>query len=268
MNKFRTILVISYDGQDPDKIAEKYSTSLKVNPKIAGHISDEEFVDTYFNYIDLLVNTVDNKDEKSYKDTAKAVAWMTPLEFYKSKYNGSLDVDEDNNLIEYHNDNAEYEFPKCYQKSFEKWGEEATFSNPFHLKNGESAYRAHLNDINWDIEHGYRKELYDAAWEICVNGSEPRNEEERVIAERMSNRNEYFSNFNSKEEYVAYSTCFWMFGVATEEKYTDAFKYEENKKDGGLKWATEFYDTFIKSLEGNPLLSIYEVRMLDATNSE
>lgn len=262
MNRFRTILVISYDGQDPDLIAEKYSTSLKINPEIGRKVTDEELVNTYFNYIDLLVNTVDNKDDETYKKTANTVANMTPLEFYKSKYNGSPDLDSENNLIEYHNDKAEYEFPKCHQKSFEKWGEEAEFSNPFHLKNGKTAYMAHFDEIDWNREHGYRKELYDAAWEICVNGMKPKNEEERVIAERMSNRNGYFENFKNKEEYIAYSTSFWMFGVATEESYIDAFKNEENRKDGGIKWATEFYDTFIKNIEGNPLLSIYEVKML------
>lgn len=261
-SNFRTILVISYEGEDPDEIAKMYSDEYKVNPHLSD-ISEKEIIDTYINYIDLIHNSMSkNSDINNYDEIIRDVTHMTPHEFYKSKYNNYAELTDDGHVITYDNPNAHYQYPKCYQKRLEITEEEATFSNPFHLKDGGLAYSAHLNDIDWDREHGYKRDFYESVWEVCVDGREPKNKEEKTVADRMSNRNEYFNNFNGKEEYAIFSTSFWMYGYATSDSYLDASMTDEYKTDGGKEWASTFYDKVIKSLKGNPLLSIYEVKML------
>ena len=70
----------------------------------------------------------------------------------------------------------------------------------------------------------------------------------------MFNRDEYFSMFVDKNEYIQYSTNFWAYAVATEDKYV----YNE-KND--VKWVCEFFDRFITPLDNNTTLSIYQIKI-------
>jgi hypothetical protein len=74
----------------------------------------------------------------------------------------------------------------------------------------------------------------------------------------MSNRLDYFMNFNNSDEYVKHSCSFWTYGVATEDKYEEVSFNVSDKE-----WVAKFYDKYIKNIKGNPLLSIYEVRSLN-----
>jgi hypothetical protein len=73
----------------------------------------------------------------------------------------------------------------------------------------------------------------------------------------MGNRTEYFAQFKNKEQYVRHSTSFFTYGVATAKEY-----HEVDYTVSDMDWVSNFYDKFIKPLEGNPLLSIYEVHAL------
>jgi len=73
----------------------------------------------------------------------------------------------------------------------------------------------------------------------------------------MGNRTEYFAQFKNKEQYVKHSTSFFTYGVATQKWYR-----EVDHTISDMDWVSGFYDRFIKNLEGDPLLSIYEVRSL------
>lgn len=163
------------------------------------------------------------------------------------------------------NINAFYKYERCQQHRLEVTGEEGDFSDPFPLKNGGKSYSSHYDEIDWDKIHRNPKktELNGRVWELVVNDDEPRTEQERLIKQRMHERIAYFEdNFNSKENYVNYSSSLWYWGVATDEKY-DEVKSDCSDEEA-MEWITNFFDRYIKPLKGkNPLITIYEVHSLD-----
>ena len=74
----------------------------------------------------------------------------------------------------------------------------------------------------------------------------------------MKNRTDYFFNFKNKEEYVDYSTMFFTFGIATKHSFISRNEMVESEID----YVRTYFDKYIKTIEGNPTLSIYEVRSL------
>lgn len=161
------------------------------------------------------------------------------------------------------NTNAYYKYERCHQNRLLKTGEEGDFSDPFPLKNGGKSYSARYNDIDWGKIHlnPQQLELSKRAWEIVVEKSEPRNEQEALIKERMMNRTSYFiDNFVTKDVYMQYYSSLWYYGVATEEKYEEVDTWNSSI----LEWCISFFDKFIKGLEEtNPLITIYETHSLD-----
>ena len=257
----KTILVISYKDEDPDLIARKYSADAPVEPYVLMKREDAGVKKAEFEV--LLEDIIKSKElplsEKSreyYKDLLYTVRDMSDEDYFLERTDG-CDYDDDGNALSTMNPEAHYRYPRCYQFRLDTRGEEAEFSNPFHLKDGTIAYQAHVSEIDWNRENGYNKHLYESAWDICVNGKEPLTEEEKIIKENMSNRTEYFAQFKNREQYVRHSTAFFTYGVATEKWYK-----EVDYSISDMDWVAEFYDRFISNLEGDPLLSIYEVRSL------
>ena len=257
----RTVLVISYDDEDPQAIIDKYSEDTTVEPYIYMRKSDAgKYKQDYINLLSAMISSKDvpmsDKAREFYKDLMYAVKGMSDEAYFLEKTDW-CDYDKDGNAITNRNPNAYYKWQRCYQFRLDQDGEEAEFSNPFHLKDGTKAYQAHLNDIDWEREHGYNRRLYENAWDICVNGKEPFTDEEKLIQANMSNRKEYFAQFKDKEQYVRHSTSFFTYGVATSKEY-----HEVDYTVSDMDWVSNFYDKYIKTLDGNPLLSIYEVHAL------
>ena len=164
------------------------------------------------------------------------------------------------------NPNAYYQYERCQQHRLEVTGEEGDFSDPFPLKDGMSiSYSAHYDEIDWDKIHRNPQQinLSKRVWELVMENDEPRDFNERKMKKRFSERTSYFTdNFNSKEEYVNYSSNLWYWGIATEEKYVEV-DYEKDDKDTDMDWCVNFFDRYIKPLEKtNPLITIYEVHAL------
>ena len=161
------------------------------------------------------------------------------------------------------NENAFYKYERCQQHRLEVTGEEGDFSDPFPLKNGEKAYSARFNDIDWEKIHRNPKqmELSKRAWELVIEDSNPTNAQEVVLKKRMMHRTAYFlDNFGTKEVYMQYYSSLWYYGVATEEKYEEVDTWNSSI----LEWCINFYDKFLKGLEEtNPLITIYETHSLD-----
>lgn len=259
----RTLLVISYEGEDPDEIAAKYADDTVVEPYVYMTLEDAaQMQTTQLAKLSIILSVTRNDDfdlpqerKDMFKKLYTKIKEMTPEEYFEMK-TISCDVKDG---VAYSTVNPEgmYKYPKCYQYKIDQYGEEAEFSNPFHLLDGSVAYRAHLKDIDWSREHGYNKEVYEKAWDICVEGVEPSDLEGELIKKNMSNRLSYFQQFEDKETYVRHSTSFFTSDVATSEAY-----YGVDYTISDIDWVAQFYDKFIKPLEGNPLLSIYEIRSL------
>ena len=262
----KTILVISREGENPDEIAEMYAAEHEVETHIFME-KDKAEGEKYMEYARIQaalysknVKSILSDAQKEYLyDKAYELLNMSGDDYFNQiTQENNCTYDELGDAYTKTNPIAYYQFPKCYQDNREKTGEEAPFSNPFKLKDGVVAYRAHFNDIDWSEMHNYNREVYEAAWELCVEGREPEDMQEKIIKEQMKNRADYFFNFKNKEEYVEYSTMFFTFGIATSEHFIKRDELQESEID----YIRSFYDKYISKITDNPLLSIYEVRSL------
>lgn len=256
----RQILVI---GDNHKEIVKKYSGDTQVEPYVYKTLKDAA------------------EDKKQLLELVKAILMNYRLprnyEYYKNFYHDLLemsdedffnelvenyDIDENGNAISTKNPNRYYQYERCYQNRLEKHGEEADFSDPFPLLNGKTAYSARYNEIDWKKIHKNEEQMHLASrvWEMVMEESDPEDEFEEKLYGRWKNRRSYFAdNFKNKEEYVNHATSLWYYGVATEDSYTEV---DWSIRD--MDWVTGFYDRFISKCEKeNPLITIYEVRMLD-----
>lgn len=259
---FGTVLVI---GDNHEEIAKKYSLSTKVEPYVFMRRDEAETKQkAHLSLIESILNSkeikLNNVEREAYKNQYLDIKDMSDFDYYLYITDGCRYDEENGDALSDKNPNAHYQYEKCYQKSLLKYGTEGegTFSNPFKMKDGTMSYSARKGDIDWTLNHMHNTEIYEAAWDIVVNGLEPTTEQERIIKNNMSNRKEYFKNFKSKDEYVKHSCSFWCYGVATDEKYEDMDDY----KTRNIRWIDDFYDNFIKDLPYDTLLTIYEVKFL------
>ena len=72
----------------------------------------------------------------------------------------------------------------------------------------------------------------------------------------MKNRTMYFSKFKTKENYVIHSTAFWGYAFLSEKTGWKELEEHMNQFD----WVSHFYDNFIKPLDENTLLTIFECK--------
>lgn len=254
---FRTLLVI---GDNHEEIARKYSLDTKVDEYIRYKFDDADTLHIKYLKVleDLIKNTqgINQKLCDKYKDMYDEYREMDDFEYYQQLTYGCR-YDENGDAWSTENPNAQYQYERCYDTRIRQDQRNyASFSLPFILKDGTKAYSALKNEIDWPQNHMANTEIYRRAWEICVNGQEPVTEEEKLIKNNFSNRNEYFNNFKNVDEYIAHSCAFWCYAVATADKYICG------DQKNAIEWTTSFYDNFIKNLNGNTRLSIYEIKLL------
>lgn len=253
---FRTVLVV---GDNPTEIIKKYSQNTKVEPYIFLKREDAgKHKEMRLKMLKASLNSdilSDNQIELT-REVINIISEMTDLEYF-------IDVTAD---CEYYDDNtgdayttinpnAFYKNERSPQEVLEKSGEESGFCNPFKLYDDYISYSATKGEIDWSLNHLHNAHVYDIAWELIVNGKEPRTDAEKKIQENMKNRQGYFANFKDKNEYVSYCTSFWTYGIATNDEYQEVGK---NNKE----WISTFYDKYIKDLPDDTLLTIYEVQGL------
>lgn len=254
---FRTLLVIGDNHQD---IAAKYSLDTKVEPYIRYRFADAE--ELHVKYMKVLENMIKTTQTtrptlaEKYKDMYKEYGEMDDFEYYQQLTYGCR-YDDNGDAWSTENPNAHYQYEKCYDKRIKQdQNNEANFSNPFILKDGKKAYSALKGEIDWSKNHMYNMEIYQSAWDICVNGKEPVTDEEKLIKQNFVRRHDYFNNFKSVDEYISHNCSFWCYGVATEDNYFCG------ESSDAINWTTNFYDKFIKDLPDNTRLSIYEIKLL------
>lgn len=254
---YRTLLVI---GENHLEIAKKYSLDTKVEPYIRYRFDDAASL--HIKYLKVLESMIKKTQETNrkladkYKEMYEEYLAMDDFEYYEELTAGCT-YDEDGNAWSTENPWAQYQYERCYDKRIQQdQRNEANFSNPLILKNGRKAYSALMNEIDWPKNHLNNTEIYQSAWDICVNGKEPVTEEEKLIKQNFGRRHDYFKNFKDADEYIRHSCSFWTYGVATDEKYVCG------DSENAIDWTTNFYDRFIKNLSNDEILSIYEIKLL------
>lgn len=245
-SRFFSVMVV---GNDPQKIMEKYGSDFKVEPYVKYKYLDAK---KYQNgALNALKKILENSDKIGMKanlkealdEHLKELSKLTPFEYYRQLTNG-LYYNENGDALSDENPNAKWVTCNVGRN----------FSLPLILKNGEEAYSALSKDVDWESMNNPNKKLYESAWEIVVDGREPNDDEERIIYNSMKDKKSYFGNFKSKEDYVAYSTSYWNYAFVDKDNWIDVDSYEGSE----IEWVKNFYERFIKNIEPNELVTIYE----------
>lgn len=235
-------------GENHKELMDKYSIDLKVEPYVKyEYLKAEKYLK---NSIKAMENILDNSDKivgleshikESLSTRIKILKKMTPFEYYRELTDG-LYYDENGNALSTENKEGHWKTAHIGRN----------FSLPLKLKDGSETYSAKASDVNWESMNE-PKALYEAAWEMVVDGREPTNKEEERVYESMKDKTTYFSNFKDKEDYVLYSTSYWNYAFVDENGWTDVDDVKDEKK-----WIKNFYHNFIEKLNPNDLVTIYE----------
>lgn len=249
-SRFFSLMVI---GDDPMKIIEKYGADFKVEPYIKYRYLDaKKYHSTAIKTLKQVINNFNSLSIKpNIKETLtkrlENISKLTPFEYYRELTDG-LFYDNDGNAISEENPNIKYNTCKKGRN----------FSLPLILKDGSESYSALVKDIDLEAMNGKSKEIYEAAWEMVMEDRKPQNDIEEQTYNSMKDKTAYFSNFKSKEDYVTYSTSYWNYAYADINGWIDV-----DDEGDEMKWIKNFYSRFIKNLNPNDLVSIFECSILN-----
>lgn len=234
-------------GEKPTEIMEKYNMNTKVEPYVMyKYLEAEKYLKTTISVQTKLIDNFDkiglgNNIKEVIQERIKILKQMTPFEYYRELTDGMY-YDTNGNALSDKNPDGKWVTCKIGKN----------FSIPLKTDNGD-VYSALVKDIHWDEMHLVNKEVYESAWDICVDGKEPQTETEKSIFKSMGDKIGYFSNFKTKEDYVNYSTSYWNYAYVDEKGWVD-INSEQNEKE----WINKFYDRFIKVLLPNDKVTIFE----------
>jgi len=256
----KTVLVV---GDNPDTKAMEFSADKKVEKYVKYKFADAgKMREKQLKSLEAILTSdtikLSNLQKQVYENLYQSTSEEDDEQFFDNITYG-MEIDEETgDAYSTVNPKAKYQYQKCYDNSLVKTGQESEFSNPFTLKNGSKRYSAKKFDIDWNKMHMSNTRVYEAAWELCVEGRDPETELEETIKKNMENRVSYFANFKNKEEYVIHSCAFWCYGIVIDGQY-----HELDYRTSDKKWISEFYERFIKPLPEDILLTIYEARSLN-----
>ena len=243
-NRHFTLIVA---GEQPDRMIKPYNRATEVERHVVYKFSDrEKLFNMKKKIVNGLIDQMDKDDvmrgtfveEKEYLDSIDAVDYFEDISY-------GYEIDEETGDA-YSTLNEKGTFDDA------KIG--GVFALPFKTKNGKEVYQARKKDIAWDQIHHCNREVYESAWDCVMEGKKPSNEQEEQIYNNMKNRTAYFENFETRENYVEYSTAFWGFAFLSEET---GWQEITDSKDS-FSWVNGFMDRFIKPLNEDTLLTIYE----------
>lgn len=242
-SRFFSVMVV---GDNHKELMDKYSLDLEVDSYVRyEYLKADKYQSNSIKALDNLLSHGDEiglepQVKESLERRIKTLKGMTPFEYYRELTEGMY-YDENGNALSTENPNGHWKTARIGKN----------FSLPLKLKDGTESYSAKACDIDWDAMNE-PTELYEAAWEMVVDGREPTNEQEERVYESMKDKSAYFSNFKNKEDYVTYSTSYWNYAFVNKDGWVDMVNEDERK------WINNFYDRFIATLDPNDLVTIYE----------
>lgn len=246
-NKSR-IFSLMVVGNNPEKIIEKYSSSYKVEPYVKyKYLSAEKYQKTSIKALSAIIDNydkigIDKSIMELLKNRLATLNRLTPFEYYRELTDGL-----------YYNESGDALCDDNPNEKFNTYRIGRNFCIPLKLKDGSEAYSATCGEVDWDKMRQDGKEVYEAAWELVMEGREPTSNEEKNILDSMSTKKEYFDGFENKKDYVDYNTSYWNYAYADENGWFDV----DDSKDG-KKWVNEFFERFIAPLNANDIITIYE----------
>lgn len=244
-SRFFSLMVV---GEQPNELVKKYDKASKIEPYVKyKYLNAKKYQD---NAIKVLTKLLENKDVVGLQPTMKeslekrleTLQMLTPFEYYRELTDGMY-YNEDGDALCDDNPNGKYNTCKIGRN----------FAPPLKLKDGTESYQALAKNVDWEAMNGLNKGIYEAAWELVVEGREPINEEEKSIYESMKDKVAYFSNFKSKENYVTYSTAYWNYAYADKDGWCDVDDANDEER-----WINDFFPRFVEKLNPNDLVTIFE----------
>ena len=243
-NKMFTLMVVS---NTPDEVIKKYDATKKVEPYIKYYYKDAKKYRK--SSIKMAQDVIDNADKlgcndvmKDYfKEKLQTLKSMSDFEYYTYITNG-LTYDNDGNAISEENPDG-------------KWSSCSIGKNlciPLELKSGGQSLQAKAGEVDWEKMNKGDVEGYTKIWKLYHKEIEPETNEDKQIYENIKYQKRYFEEFNSLDDFLAYSCSYWCYAYADDEKWVDADSHKN------FDWITSFYDKFIKPLKDDDLVTIYE----------
>lgn len=250
-NKPSTFFSVMVVGDNPQKIMEKYSYDLKVEPYIKYKY---ELAQTYHqNAIDSLSEILKNQDTIGlpswYTDGIKTrlsyIKSETPFEYYQTLTAG-MHYTEDGDALSEQNPNGHWK--TCHIGR--------NFAIPFILKDGSTSYSAIKENIDFDAMDNKDSDIYRRTWELVMENESLATAQDKQIYEAMKDKTRYLSRFHSKEKYVLYNTKYWAYAVVSDEHgWQDA---DTLYKGNVFTWIMNFRQNIVDKLPLESKVSIYE----------
>ena len=234
-------------GDNPEVLMSPYDKNIKTEPRVVYKYADAGLLrDQYIKVYKSIISSdaiPDGPFKEDAKDKLAIIESQTPQEFYYDLTDEYEHDEKTGDAITNENQDGRW--------SSYRLGK--LFSVPFILNDGTEKFQAKKSDINWELMHLHGGEIYERAWEMVMEGSEPVNDYEKQIYENMKARTAYFEKFGTKENYVLSNTAFWGYAFVSKNGWVEL--------DDGMDqfvWVRNFYESFIDPLPDDTLLTIYE----------
>lgn len=247
-DKASRMFAVMVVGDNPSGIMAKYDMSLQCEEFVKYRYCDAKKI--HDNAIKVETALIDKAPElqlndfqiDGLKDNLKKIKNLSDFEFYQMVVQG-LAIDDNGNAVSTENVNGKWLTCNIGKN----------FSTPLLLKTGKEVYSAKVKDVDWENMRIANRKAYNRVWEIAVEKVKPETEEDTRILETMGTAANYFAKFNSKEDYVNYSTSLWYYAFVDDTKWEDL---NDGKTD--MEWITGFYDNYIAKLDGEAQVTIME----------
>lgn len=234
-------------GENPDELIKKYDNSLTVDPYVVLKFSDaKKYHNKYILMLKELLKIMDKTDPNYFYTQEQLNIYENEddTEFYLD-ITEDYDIDEETgNAISTKNPDGKYDGCSIGKN----------FALPLIDKNGNEVYSCRKKDVDWGKIHLTNQDVYAFAWDSVMEGLKPNTEEEKIIYENMKNRKEYFRHYGNRENYILSNTSFWGFAFLSAN--TGWVELEETVNQ--FEWVKNFFNRFIKPLNDNDKISIYE----------
>lgn len=241
---FYSLLVV---GDNPKELLKKYDASKNLETYVkykfadAGKIKKET--------IKQMEKLLQHKDEADLPEVmvdylterVKSLKSLSDFEFYSSLTDG-MELDGEGNALANSNPNAKWKI--CQEGK--------NLCVPLRLKDGSDVFSAKVKDVDWNYLMEGTKPTYELAWKLFHNEVQPQNDDEKEILNNMSSQGKYFSQFDSIEQYVTYCSSYFAYA------YLDDKGWQDLEDKDRFTWVSDFYKKFIKKLDPESTISIFE----------
>lgn len=248
---YHSLLII---GENPEELAEGFSTSAKVEKVLKYRRSDaSKMRESHIRQIEEILSSriikLTDEQRTYFEKRLDDIKEGNDFQYYLYITKGCYYDEETGDAYSLENPNGKY--------SVCTFSDDLKYSEEFVLMDGSTSFSSRARDIDWGSMHYRDSKVHtcETVWELVKGNAEPSNEEEENLKSNWENRTEYLSNFSDKEEFIRHICSFWHYAVIKDGEYIDVDESGLSDKE----WVGGFYDRFIEGLEDDTLLTVVEI---------